>query len=187
MEALEARTRALLASPRLSEPTRRVLQARLDRSCPETRRALSPLQMQVLRAACLRLLPEPELVERTGLAAGLDARLAERTPKGWRYAESDEDAGLIAASLDVLDERARAQHGRRFAELAPAAQDGLLRALGEHKAGPLAHGLEELVTALVELYYAHPLVQVSIGYDDMADQGVLAVGLEAVAAEESRR
>jgi hypothetical protein len=36
----------------------------------------------------------------------------------------------------------------------------------------------------VELHYAHPLVQVSIGYDGMADaHGVQAVGLAEVAQD----
>jgi len=45
-----------------------------------------------------------------------------------------------------------------------------------------ARWFEELLCALVELHYAHPLVQVSIGYDGMADaHGVQAVSLAGVA------
>ncbi len=188
LETLEARTRALLASDRLTEPTRRVLTARLERR-PGPPRALSAGQMLTLHAVCLRAIPEPELVTRVQLAEAYDARLADAVPRGWRYAEAPDDLSLQRAGLDALDAAALTRSGRRFAELDAAEQDALMTAacageLDGPQAAPLARWFEELMNALAELYYAHPLVQVSIGYDGMADaHGVAAVSPQAIAEE----
>ena len=143
-----------------------------------------------MQAACLRLIAESELVERIDLAGAFETRLAEGSGRGWRYADAPADLVLHRAGLDALDAAARAQHGDSFADLSSNQQDTLLKAacLGEAPMN-MAPGrwFEELLTALTELYYAHPLVQVSIGYDGMADaHGAPAVGLQAVAAEADR-
>ena len=186
LTALEARTRAMLASDRVTGPTRRVLLERLDTAVPPPR-ALSPAQVSTLRACCLRLIPEPELVERIDLAARLDARLADAVPRGWRYAEAPDDLRLQRAGLDALDAAAQAHAGAAFADLDAAEQDrllGLAREGGLTGEAPLERWFEELLSALTELCYAHPLVQVAIGYDGMADaQGVLAVSPQAIAEE----
>ncbi len=127
---------------------------------------------------------------RIDLAAAFEASLVAGFGRGWRYAEASDDLTLHRAGLKALDNAAQAQHARAFADLDGAAQDALLKAAGEGasptEAAP-AYWFEELLTALVEIYYAHPLVQVSIGYDGMADaHGVQAVGLQAVAAEAER-
>ena len=187
--ALEVRTRALLDSDALTPPTRQALQARLNqRFAPSD--LLSPAQRRTLEAVSLRLIPEPELVHRTALAAAFEARLAQGLQRGWRYAKAPDDLSLHRAGLDALDASARAQHGRGFADLASDHQDALLKAASDGEA-PMAeapeHWFEELLTALTEIYYAHPLVQVSIGYDGMADaHGAQAVGFQAVAAEAER-
>ena len=188
LSALETRTRALLASDRVTEPTRRVLLERLETAVPPPR-ALSPAQMSTLRACCLRMIPEPELVERIDLAGRLDARLADAVPRGWRYAEAPDDLSLQRAGLDALDAaaKAEAEAGVAFADLRAADQDRLLHAACEgelHGDIPLDRWFEELLSALVELYYAHPLVQLAIGYDGMADaQGVQAVSPQTIAEE----
>ena len=186
LSALEARTRALLASDRVTEPTRRVLLERLDTAVAPPR-ALSPAQMRTLQACCLRMIPEPELVERIDLAGRLDARLADAVPRGWRYAEAPDDLSLHHAGLKALDAAAMADAGAAFCDLDAADQDRLLRAACAGQltgAVPLDRWFEELLSALVELYYAHPLVQLAIGYDGMADaQGVRAVSPQTIAEE----
>lgn len=180
---LEVRTRALLASDRLGEPTRRVLQARLDQGfAPPT--ALDAQEMATLQAVCLRVIPEPELVERSALAAAYEARLAGRTPRGWRHAEAPADLELIRAGLHALD----APTDKPFPDLSPDQQDRRLAAAGAGEepfasGSRLEHWFEELISGLTEIYYAHPLVQVWIGYDGMADAPPLAVGLDAVGRE----
>ena len=184
---LEARTRALLASDRVTEPTRRVLRARLDQQT-QPPRAFSADQMRTLHAVCLRLLPEPDLVGRIGLAGRLDARLADGVARGWRHAQAPDDLTLHRLGLDEMERQAWAGAGGRFADLDDQAQDRLLSHAREGRsldaAVPLDIWFEELLNALVELFYAHPLVQVAIGYDGMADAaGFQAVSLADVAAE----
>ena len=190
LPALETRTRALLAADTLTEPTRRALTDRLDWT-PGPLRVLSPDQMRALEAVCLRLIPDPALVERIALAARLEARLADGVPRGWRYAQTPDDLTLYCAGLDALDAAAKDRHGHAFAELAPDAQDALLKAAcsGDLKASVLLdRWFEETLSALVEHYYAHPLIQVSIGYDGMADaHGVSAVSPAAIAEEARAR
>ncbi len=189
LAALDARTRTLLASDALTSPTRAALQARLDRRF-EPGDLLTPAQRRALLAACLRLIPEPELVTRIDLAAAFEAKLGEGFGRGWRYAEAPDDVTLHRDGLDALNAAALAKTGRAFADLDGGAQDQLLEAAGQGgvpKKAASARWFEELLTALTELYYAHPLVQVSIGYDGMADaHGVKAVGFQAIAAEAER-
>ncbi len=191
LQALEARTDALLRSGALTRPTRVALLARLDQRF-EPADLFSATQRRTLDAACRRLIPEPELVRRVALGAAFETKLAQGSMRGWRYADAPPDLVLHRAGLDALDTAARADgRSRDFAELDDKAQDTLLKAASEGAppmdAAPLQHWFEELLTGLTEIYYAHPLVQVSIGYDGMADaHGVQAVGLQAVAAEADR-
>ncbi len=183
---LEARTRALLSSEALTAPTRAALQARLDRRF-EPGKLLSSAQRRTLQAACLRLIPEPELVARIDLAGAFEAELAEGSGRGWRYAEALSDVALHRAGLDALDAVTQAQHSSAFADLDSERQDAILRAACAGEA-PMdvapEHWFEELLTAVTEIYYAHPLVQVAIGYDGMADaHGMQAVSLAEVAAQ----
>ena len=180
----------MLQSAALTAPTRSALQTRLDRRFEPTD-LLSPEQRSTLEAACLRLIPEPDLVHRLQLAAAFEAKLAQGFERGWRYADAPADLALHHAGLNALDAAAGATAATRFADLDAAAQDTLLKAACEGEppmnAAVVKHWFEELLTGLTELYYAHPLVQVSIGYDGMMDaQGVHAVGLQAVAVEAER-
>jgi gluconate 2-dehydrogenase gamma chain len=185
LDPLLARTESLLASDRLTEPTRVALWARLDRRYGMPR-VLGAVQMQTLKAASARLIPTPELAGIVDLAGAFDAKLAAGEGDGWRYAEAPPDRQLHSLGLDALDAAARARLGAAFCDLSPERQDALLAAAasGELDFGGLnaAVWFEELLSALVELHYAHPLVQVSIGYDGMADAGgVQAVSLAEVA------
>ncbi len=186
--ALEARTRDLLLSDRLTRPTREVLLRRLDRRFgPPT--ALSVSQMRTLDAVCLRLIPEPQLVQRVALSNAFEAWLKGGGARGWRHQKALPDLQLHRCGLDALDQQSAGRRGCVFTDLLPADQDALLQAASEGSA-PAPAGFDpaiwftELLTILTEIFYAHPLVQVAIGYDGMADaQTPLAVGLQAVAEE----
>jgi hypothetical protein len=184
---LIARTERLLASDRLTAPTRAALRARLDQRYGAPR-LLDDVQMRTLGAVSGRLIPGPDLAAAVDLAGALDAALAEGEGDGWRYAEAPPDPRMYALGLDALNAEALARFASPFSRLGSDRQDALLSAAA---AGDLeipgvdaARWFEELLCALVELYYAHPLVQVAIGYDGMADaHGVQAVGLAEVARD----
>ena len=173
-EDLETRARALLASDRVTAPTRAALTARLDWT-PGAPRALDPAQMRTLCAIILRVLPLPGLEARLNLAARYDAQLADGPGDGWRYADLPPDVEAQRGGLDALDAVAHAEAGHGFADLAPDRQDALLKAVqaGDPPGSPWpfspARWFEELLAPLVELAYADPRVQLSIGYQGMAD------------------
>ena len=160
---LEARTRALIASDRVTAPTRRALLARMDATFAEPR-ALSPGQMRTLRAVAARLVP----LDGLDLAARFDAMLADGPGDGWRYADLPPDQEVHAVALDRL-----AAAG--FADLDAEAQDAVLTAVqagdppGQAWPFRADRWFEEVLAALVKLAYSHPLAQASIGYDGFAD------------------
>ena len=165
---LDARARALLASDRVTAPTRRVLLARLD-APPSPPRALDASAFTTLSAVAARLAPLGELQARADLAGRLDAQLAGGPGDGWRYADAPPDAEAMRAGLAALD--AHAGPGG-FAALAPERQDALLTEAQEGGEGwpPfVGRWFEDLLSSLCHLAYAHPLVQLDIGYDGMAD------------------
>ncbi len=176
LDDLIAQTERLLASDRLTAPTRAVLRARMERryGAPQV---FNEGQMQTLRAVSARLIPAPDLAGAVDLASALDASLADGEGDGWRYADAPPDRRLHTLGLDALNAAALAHFGSPFSDLTPGRQDAMLSAASVDA----ARWFEELLCALVELHYAHPLVQVSIGYDGMADaHGVQAVSLAGV-------
>jgi hypothetical protein len=186
---LKARTERLLASDKLTAPTREALKTRLDRryGAPGL---FDALQMQTLRAATARLIPAPDIADAVDLAGALDAALAQGDGDGWRYADLQSDRELHPLGLDALDAAARRRFASGFEALNAEAQDELLRAAADGRLDSgvedldSARWFEELLVLLVELHFSHPLVQVAMGYDGMADaHGVQAVGLAQVAAE----
>lgn len=85
----------------------------------------------VLAAAAERILPRTETpgAADVGVPAFIARLLADFLPA--------EERALFLPGLDLLEARARASHGRGFAELSPEPQDALLRALAaESEANP---------------------------------------------------
>jgi len=187
LDDLVARTQRLLDSDRLTAPTRAALRARMDRRYAAPR-LFDAAQMQTLRAVAARLIPDPDLADAVDLAGALDAGLADGEGDGWRYAEAPPDPRLHALGLDALETASMSRFASRFSDLDGDDQDALLSAAAAGKLQSpgvdTGRWFEELLCALVELHYAHPLVQVAIGYDGMADaHGVQAVSLAEVAHE----
>lgn len=87
--------------------------------------ALPPARAAVLAAAAERILPRTDTPGATDV--GVPAFLA-RLLEGY-VSPADREAVLVG--LDALEAAARAAHGRGFAEVAPAAQDALVRAAAE--------------------------------------------------------
>ena len=163
-DELAARARALIASDRLTAPTRAALAARLDwRAGRPT--VLSERQMAGLRAVAARLVPLGALADRVDPAGRLETALARGGGDGWRYAAMPPDVDAVAAGLDALD-------AAGFLDAADSDRDRLLEAVQVGIAVwpvPSPLWFEEVLGQLVQLTYAHPLMQVAIGYDGMAD------------------
>lgn len=163
---LDREARALLASDRLTAPTRAALAARLDWRAGDPE-ALTARQLATLRAVAARLVPLDALNEVVDPAGRLDAALAAGPGDGWRYAAMPADGNAVAAGLDALD-------ADGFLDLDGERQDQMLaRVRGglDHWPVPSKRWFEEVIAQLVQLAYGHPLVQIAIGYDGMADAG----------------
>ncbi len=189
--------RALLDTPHVTPATRAALRARLAGPAGAPR-FFDAGAYATLRAACARLLPQPE---RGGdgedpavdVAAMIDERLAGGSGDGWRYAELPPDPDAYGCGLAALDVRARAAYAAEFAALDGARQDAVLAGAQRGDAGGGGHGgagarwFEELLAEAVECYYSHPYAQEEIGYAGMADVPSWdRLGLDALEPREPR-
>ena len=169
--------RALLNTDFVTQPTRAVLQARLEPSAEGAApRFFSDHDFRTLCAAVSRLLAGPEQPTARDVALAIDARLADGKGDGWRYDALPPDTDAARLGMQGLDQAASAQHGAEFAALTPAQQDGVLTAVQAGNAPgaiwrslPGKLYLEDLLAETVSNYYAHPLAQEEIGYVGMAD------------------
>lgn len=168
--------RALLDTDLVTVPTRQALAARLAPGDDLAPRFFDAVAYATLRAACARLVPQPERPDPVDLAGGIDRRLAEDDSDGWRYDTMPPDREAYRLGLRGLDESARAMFDADFAALAGGAQDAVLGAVqrgtaeGEAwRAVPSGRFFEELLAELVECYYSHPLASEEIGYAGYAD------------------
>ena len=173
-DVLRRRVEALLASDRVTPATRRALGDRLTRK-PQPLQVLTADQIRTLQAVAARLTPLEGLEIALDLPGRLDAQLAAGPGDGWRYAALPPDAIAAGMGLEALETTSQAVHGCRFADLRAEAQDALLtevqrgRPAGPTWPFPSELWFEEVLASLARLAYAHPLTQVSIGYDGFAD------------------
>lgn len=176
----------LIRSDRVSTQTRRALLARAEPVAPAAG-VLDEPAWAVLRAVIDRALPQPG-PERLDLAARVVAGLDEGGD-GWRFADLPPDALALPAGLRTLAEAALAETGRPFPELDGVAQDGFLARVargdlgeaGEARPGRLSRGamtrwFEDLRSAAVRCYVAHPATLARIGYSGVANGGDGSLG-----------
>lgn len=172
----------LVESDAVTAPTRDALTARLDalRAAP---RVLDADAFALLRAACARLVPSTGLAAPVDVAGDIDARLARGGGDGWRYATLPPDVDAFRLGLAALDAAAKAAHAARFVDLTGEQQDAVLadaqNARGDEFAGfDAAQWFEDWLAEAAGLFYAHPVVQESIGYAGFADSpGWTRIGL----------
>lgn len=182
----------LIGTTLMTPITSAVLRRRLEPVAEPAAPLLDAGQLAVLSAVAARLIPQGDREPPIDLAAALHHRLSKGDGDGWRYADLPPDGETVARGLLALDASAVAVSRHSFAALDGAKQDELLREVQFGRAvGPCWAGIsparwfEELLAALVDVYYAHPLAQEEIGYLGMADaRGWQAVGLNARAAHE---
>ena len=170
----------LIASERVNSRLRAALHERAEPDDPAYQpRALDPVELAILRAACGRVLPVPGL----DLAARLDARLASGSGDGWRFVALPPDAEAYRAALRTLDAAARAAHGRPFRVLDGPNQDALLtlaergtltvpESLGGRLDGDrMRFWFEDLRADAVRLWMAHPAALARVGFSGIGIGG----------------
>lgn len=186
--------RALLDTDLVTQPTHDALRARLMSDDNYVCRFFDEELFVTLRAACRRLIPQPERTPEIDVAVRLDERLAEGKSNGWRYSEMPPDGDAYRRALRGLNESAKQMYGTGFAALDATQQDDILRFVHRGQAPGMTWNtlsqvrfFEELLAEVTENYYAHPLAQEEIGYVGMADaRGWQAVTLNQLEPWEPR-
>ncbi len=167
----------LLQTPFVNEQTRQLMQERL--SVPEV---IVPVFFEqeafiTLHAVAGRLLPQPATRRSPiDLAGAFDKKMAGNESNGWRYNDMPPDSEAFPAGLKAIDNMSNTNFGKKFHLLEPACQD---RILSDIQAGQCSgeywnavvpkRFFEELLTALTEIYYSHPLGREEIGDVSWAD------------------
>lgn len=176
----------MIETDRVTTATAAALRRRLEPVEPHPA-LLDPQGVAVLAAICERLIPQADRAEPIDLAARLHHDIASGGGDGWRYAALPVDRVALGLGVACVDQRARAMTGRGFLDLADAERDDVLGAVqrGDVTGVPSTaldpkRWFEELLVAVTEIYFAHPLAQEEIGYLGMADaHGWAEVGFGA--------
>ena len=187
----EGTVRAILDTEFVTAQTALALRQRIGEVAPHTA-VLDADGMAVLAAVCERLIPQPDRAEPIDLAARLHHAVATAGGDGWRYATLPTDEVALIQGVSALDASARTMTSRGFCELDADGHRLILSAVQKGVAPKAAwpgldqaRWFEELLAAVTEIYFSHPLAQEEIGYLGMADaQGWDEVGFGARAAFE---
>ena len=185
---------ALLESANTTKPTRTALQKRLIRLPVTAPRFFDHIEFSILQAVCRRLVSLSGEAIKVDIAGAIDTALADGNSDGWRYDAMPPDAQAYRLGLQGLNQTATEFFNASFTQLDSSQQDSVLRAIQQGDAPGVvwqtisgALFFEELLARAVEIFYAHPLVQESIGYAGMADApGWQLIGLNQLEAREPK-
>ncbi len=183
--------RAVLDTDLVTAQTSAALRRRLQPSDAHFH-VLSADGLRLLVAICDRLIPQSDRESPIDLAQRLHRNIAIGDGDGWRYATLPGDRAALILGVAAVDASARTMTGMSFISLDDVGRDTVLAAVQRGEAPHMEweptfqkRWFEELLVALAELYFAHPIAQEEIGYLGMADaQGWAEVGLGARAAFE---
>ena len=160
------------SSPDWDEPTREVVRRRLDAVPPL--RFLTAHEARLLDAIVEHIIPQPERrgADRVAIVPWIDEKLFHDWRDGYRYEDVPPLREAWRLGLAAVDETARRQHGRVFADLDVTAQDAVLRAIQRGDVPveiwsdvPAARFFRDvLCLTVVKIYYAHPSAWSEIGY-----------------------
>ncbi len=187
--------RALLQSDLVTEATRQVLVDRLQQNEVVIPQFFNAQLFVTLKAVCARLIPQPATQERVDLAGTLDRFAAEGKGNGWRYDVLPPDEETYKKGVAAIDETSTLHFGLPFHLLATENQDEVLQQIQNGTAPgatwliiPAPVFFEELLAALVEIYYSHPFGKEEIGDASMADKkGWQKIGLNELQIQEPKR
>ncbi len=157
-------------SPSWNEQTRRVIDQRL--SISHEPRFFTAEEFATLDAICGRVIPQPSSRPPVPVAALVDRKLFEHHGDGYRDHRLPPADEAWRRGLRALDAEAAAAHATRFADLAAAEQDALLRAAqnGELKNDAwqamdcALFFAKRVLFDIVAAYYGHPTAWSEIGF-----------------------
>lgn len=183
---------ALMNTDLVTAPTRKALQARLDRKPVTEPKFFGHEIFLTLQAVCARLIPQTQPDRMIDLAGCLDGILAEGKGNGWRYDAMPADKKAYTIGLYGINKTAVSMFGSCFYMLTAEEQDAVLTSIQSGEARsftwriiPAKLFFEELLAAIVELYFSHPFAKEDIGEVTMADaNGWKKTGLNELEAHE---
>ena len=183
---------ALLLTDLVIPNTRHVLQARLNKEPVTEPRYFDTDSFITLHAVCMRLIPQPNPDRMVDLPGCLDDMLTDGKGNGWRYDTMPADGKAFTMGLKSMNETCTTLFGKPFHLLLETEQDEVLMLVQSGTVTGAAwkqlHAqlfFEELLTALVEIYYSHPFAKEEIGEVAMADaKGWQRIGLNELEAHE---
>ena len=178
---------ALLQTDFVSPQTKEALQKRLNTPFVIIPSFFTKEEFITLQAVCKRLLPQPkERQELIDIAGIFDTNLKEgRTANGWRYNAMPPDEECFHQGMQAIEKSSQSHYSKAFQELSENEKDELLQAVQQKKIEgkwwenlPSHLFFEELMAALAEIYYSHPVGKEEIGDVSFADaKGWQHIGL----------
>ena len=172
-------------TPSWNDKTREVIDARL--AIVPRPAFLSADEWQTLVALCDRVMPQPEGRPHVPLAAYVDRQLLAGKTKGYRFADMPQPPEAWKRALAALDEVARREQGRTFAQLTQSDQDKMLCGMAEGAFHADALGgmpsktfwTSHVIHDVISAYYAHPEAWSEIGWGGPASpRGYVRTGLD---------
>ena len=153
-----------------NDPTRAVIDARL--AVEDRPTILDAAEWRALQAVCDRVVPQPAGRSRVPLAAYVDRQLADGRLKGYRLQDMPQPLDAWKRGLAALDEAAKRETGRLFADLTASDQDAMLARLaaGTFEAEALrgmpakTFWTSHVVHDVAGAYYAHPTAWNEMGW-----------------------
>ncbi len=183
---------ALMLTDIVTSTTRSALQNRIDRVYITEPKFFDADIFVTLCAVCMRLIPQPDADRMVDLAGCLDGILAEGKGNGWRYDAMPADGKAFIIGLYGINKTSVTMFGEGFHLITAKEQDEVLTLIQSGTATGLTWNVipgklffEELLAAIVELYYSHPYAKEQIGEVAMADaKGWQKIGLNELEAHE---
>ncbi len=178
---------ALLQTDFVLPQTKEALQKRLDAPVVTRPSFFTKEEFTTLQAVCKRLLPQPKDRQNQIDVAGIfDTSLEQgNISNGWRYNAMPPDEEAYRLGLQAIEISSQTQYSKAFQELSEEEQDELLQAVQlKTIKGEVWNKLhadlffKELMAALVEIYFSHPIAKDEIGDVSFADaKGWQHIGL----------
>ena len=163
----------LLSSDWVSEKTRAVITKRLLHP-PMEPQFFTSFQFSFLTSIIESILPQKDESFRVDIAGEIDLQISKNLNKGWRFAWSAPIKAMYIDGLNTIDKISLMEKGVKFIELPISEQesiiDDLYKKLEDGERSPLNNFLRELLVNITEVYYSHPLVQLSIGINTWEDK-----------------
>ena len=176
----------ILDSSRVSFPTRKVLNSRLEAMRQTTSlhepKAITPAAFATLQQIIARLLLEDIHEDANESSVGLPSQViaahleesrATGKGNGWRYGTLPSDAEALAQGLDWIEKTAITEHQARFIDLSTDQQETLLARVQHGKVAwpgfDSVRWFEEVLADATELYISDPGKMLQLGIDAFAD------------------